>query len=322
MDKMNKSNIKKIGLERIPLIVLIVEIIVFSLASSNFYQFDNIRNILTLASIDGLIAIGLTYVLISGGLDLSIGSNKAFSATITILTLRATGNIFIAVIAGILAGTTIGFINGIIITKGKVAPFIATLGTLLFADGLTLLLTRNNTITVSNFAFADIVHGRLFYINFPIWNFILFVIIGYLLLNKTRIGKYIYGIGGQESVCRLMGVNTDLYKIMIYSVCGAFCGISGVLLASRASAASPEFGTLTMFIVIGAVILGGTSLRGGEGGVLKSLIGLFIYITLQNAFGILSVEPFYQMLIWGTLLVIATILDNWRFRREMVRISE
>ena len=141
-----------------------------------------------------------------------------------------------------------------------------------------------------------------------------------MVLRKTSLGTYIFGIGGQESVCKLIGIDTDRYKIIIYGICGFFCGMAGVILSSRASSASPQFGQTTMFIVIGAVVLGGTSLRGGEGSVIKSLVGLFIYVVLQNAFGILSVEPFLQLIIWGSLLVIATIWDNWRFQKEL-RIS-
>jgi ribose transport system permease protein len=299
---------------RIPFIILILMVILFSILSPYFYRLNNIRNILLGITVNGTIAIGATFVMIGGGLDLSIGSIMAMSAVTSVITLNAFDSVLLAIIIALLTGMFFGFINGVLVTKGRINPFIATLGTFIALTGLVSFMTNNSTIKAEPFSYSYISQGRLLYVNFPIWILVIFFITSNLILVRTLLGRRVYSLGGNEAVCKLMGISVDNIKIFTYVFSGFCCAVAGIFISSRVHAASVGFGQFTMFQVLGAVILGGVSLQGGEGTVYKAFVGVLILAILSNAFGLMGVHIFTQRYIWGGLLILVTIMDTLKTR--------
>ncbi len=317
----NKNiNFIKVSGEQIPLIILILEILIFCLiAGSGFYGIANLRGMLVAISQDGIIAIGVTLLIICGSLDLSVGANKFISASMAVKTYLYTDNLILAILAGLATGLAIGIFNGVIVAKGKVNPFIATLGVYITLGGLqTWIFMGRREDTPHLGAFTDMSNGKLFQIPFPIWACLIFILIGGIILNKTRLGKYIFAIGGDKDVSQLMGIPVDRYKIIVHSLVGLFCGVAGVFTAARSGAVSPLSGDSTMFIIIGAVVLGGTSFRGGRGAIYKTVIGMLIYAIFENGFNHIGLSYYYNYFIWGGLLVMATIIDNYKYRKTLL----
>jgi ribose transport system permease protein len=303
---------------------LIVLFIVFSLASPNFFQFNNIVGILLATAVNGVLALGVTFVIITGGIDLSIGTVMTLAAVITGVLITNLGlPVIVGVIGGLLAGAAAGCINGILIAKAKIPPFIATLGMLNVAKGLALVIAGLkpiyfndapifNTIAMGS-ALGAVIPG------FAIPNAVLIMfvaaIIASLILTKTILGRYTFALGSNEEATRLSGVNVDGWKIAVYTMTGVFSGLAGVLIASRLNSAQPSLGQGYELDAIAAAVIGGTSLSGGEGSILGTIIGAFIISTLTNGLRILSVPQEWQTVITGAIVIIAVYLDIVRRRR-------
>ena len=306
-----KDLIRKFASEQIPLLLFIFLFIIFSILSPIVITPNNILNLIFQATINGIMAVGMTFVIISGGFDLSIGYNMALCGILAV-TLQEYFNVFISCVIALIVGIFIGFINGLLVTKARINPFIATLGMFITLNGLILWYTGGYHYFPKYDTFKYIAYGKLFYIPFPIWIFLLFIIVGHLTLTKTRFGKRVCAIGGDENICRTMGINVHLNKILVYIISGFTAAVSGLILASRANTGTPEFGKQTMFIVIGAVVLGGTSLEGGVGGILKTVVGIFIFGLIQNGLGFLNIIAYYQKIAWGLILLTIVIIDRYR----------
>jgi ribose transport system permease protein len=304
--------------KQIPLIVLLLLIIIFSILTPVFFSLDNLLNIFYQITINGIMAIGITFVIISGGFDLSIGYNMTLCAVLAV-NLQNYFSVVQSCLIAILAGSLVGLFNGLLVTKGKINPFIATLGTWITLHGLILWYTGGYHYFSKYYEFTYIAYGKLFYIPFPIWIIILFIIIGYIVLGKTKFGKRVYAIGGDENVCTILGINVHLHKILVYVISGFTASISGIIIASRAGCGTPEFGRFTMFMVIGAVAIGGTSLEGGIGGIFNSVVGVLIFMVIQNGLGFLNIITYYHYIVWGLLLLAVVIFDRYRTiqRRRM-----
>jgi len=295
--------------KNIPLFVLLFLLILFSSINSNFLNFGNIINILNLTAIYGIMAAGVTFVMIAGGIDLSIGATLALSAAFAIGFQRYF-SMTAAVLMGIGVALLIGWINGLLIAKLKINPFIATLGMNIAIYGLVMIYTNNEVIYANNEKYIYFSRGRLFFIDFPIWVLLLVFIIGYLILMKTRYGKMIYAIGGNEYITKLFGINVDRIKIISYMICSFLCALSGIIVSSRINSVLPNLGQNALLIVIGAVVFGGVSLNGGEGNILNSLIAVLIFAILENAFGLMSFPYYLKQYIWGAILIGIIILDR------------
>jgi len=298
---------------------LIVIFLVFSVASPYFRQFDNIVAILLSTAVNGVLALGVTFVIITGGIDLSIGTVLTFSAVMTgvfIVDLKLP--VPVGVLGGLLAGAACGLVNGFTIAKMKIPPFIATLGMMMATKGLALILSRSKPIYFMDTpAFNQIAMGSIIpAISIPNAVLILFgaAIIASLVLGKTILGRYNFAIGSNEEATRLSGVNVDNWKIAIYTLCGLFAGLGGVLMASRLNSAQPALGAGYELDAIAAVVIGGTSLSGGEGTILGTIIGAFIMSTLINGLRILSVPQEWQMVVTGLIVIGAVYADIARRR--------
>jgi len=303
---------------------LIIMVVYFSLASPNFLTVTNIVGILLATAVNGILALGVTFVIISGGIDLSIGTVMTFAAVITgVLITNMQLPIVVGVIGGLLAGGLCGFVNGVLIAKLKLPPFIATLGMLNIAKGLALIMSQLKPIYFNDApAFREIAMGsivRPFLPAFEMPNAVLIMfgaaIIASAILGQTVLGRYTFALGSNEEATRLSGVPVGRWKIAIYTLCGVFSGLAGVVIASRLNSAQPSLGQGYELDAIAAAVIGGTSLSGGEGSILGTIIGAFIISTLANGLRILSVPQEWQIVITGTIVIVAVYVDIVRRRR-------
>jgi ribose transport system permease protein len=302
---------------------LIVIFVAFSLASPYFRQFENIVAILLATAVNGVLALGVTFVIITAGIDLSIGTVMTFAAVMTGVFIADWGlPVPVGVIGGLLAGTACGLVNGVTIAKMKIPPFIATLGMMMATKGLSLILSRSKPIyfmdtpTFNSIAMGSVTGALIPGLNVPNAVLILFgaAIVASLILNKTVLGRYTFAIGSNEEATRLSGVNVDRWKMAVYALCGLFAGLAGVLMASRLNSAQPALGAGYELDAIAAVVIGGTSLSGGEGTILGTIIGAFIMSTLTNGLRILSVPQEWQMVVTGIIVIAAVYADIIRRR--------
>jgi ribose transport system permease protein len=303
---------------------LIVLFLGFSLASPNFFQFDNIIGILLATAVNGVLALGVTFVIITGGIDLSVGTVMTFSAVMTgVFVTFWKLPIPLGILAGLLAGGLAGLVNGLVISKMKVPPFIATLGMLYATKGLSLVISGlkpiyfNDTPIFRELAMGSALGRIIPGFEVPNAVLVLFIaaIIASLILSKTVLGRYDFALGSNEEATRLSGVNVDGWKTAIYALCGMFSGLGGVLMAARLNSAQPSLGSGYELDAIAAVVIGGTSLSGGEGSILGTIIGAFIISVLTNGLRILSVPQEWQMVVTGAIVVLAVFLDIIRRRR-------
>ncbi|MBZ9686034.1 ABC transporter permease [Clostridium estertheticum] len=296
---------------------LIAIFIAFSVVSPNFAKFDNIVGILLATAVTGILAVGITFVVITSGIDLSIGTVMAFSAVcaglfITNMKLP----IFVGVLGGIAAGGLCGFLNGTAIAKAKIPPFIATLGMMMITKGLSLVLSNARPIYFNDTpAFTKISTGTVFGIPNAVLIFFVVAIIASLILSKTVLGRYTVAIGSNEDAARLSGINVDKWKIIIYTLCGIFAGIAGIIMAARLNSAQPALGAGYEMDAIAAAVIGGTSLSGGEGTILGTVIGAFIISVLTNGLRIMSVPQEWQTVITGCIVILAVYMDIKRRRK-------
>ena len=303
---------------------LILLFIVFSLASPYFRTFENFVGILLATAVNGVLALGVTFVIITGGIDLSVGTVMTFSAVMTgVFITNWHMPVPIGILAGLLAGTLAGFVNGNVISRMKIPPFIATLGMLYIMKGLSLVISQlhpiyfNDTPIFQQMAMGSILGSIVRGFDVPNAVLILFgaAIIASLILTRTILGRYTFAMGSNEEATRLSGVNVAVWKTAVYTLCGFFAGMAGVLIASRLNSAQPALGSGYELDAIAAVVIGGTSLSGGEGSILGTIIGAFIISTLTNGLRILSVPQEWQLVVTGTIVILAVFLDILRRRR-------
>lgn len=291
---------------------LIFLMIVLSVLNSNFLSYNNIMNIVLQGSINGLLAIGMTYVVLTGGIDLSVGSIVAFSGVVSagMVTGDSGMPVLAAVAVGVLAGGALGFVNGFVISKLNVAPFVATLAMMTIARGLTMVYSNGNPISGLSKEFKFLGGGEILGIPVPVIILILAFIICAVVLQKTRFGRYIYAIGGNETAAHVSGIKINRAKIAVYTICGLLSGLAGVILSARVSAGLPLAGTSYELDAIAAVVIGGTSLAGGRGRLWGTLIGVLIIGVLGNGLDLLNVSSYYQMIVKGIIIVAAVLFDS------------
>ena len=303
---------------------LVILIIGFSIASPNFFQANNLMAIMLATAVNGVLAIAVSFVIMTGGIDLSVGTMMTITA---VMSAQAVVSwhlpIAVGVAVAILTGILCGGISGILVAKFKLPPFIATLGMNLVTKGLSLIIANSKPIYFTDApAFSQISMGSFlsfggdFNIPNAVLIFFLVAIVASIVLNKTTFGRYTFAIGSNEEAVRLSGINTDRWKIGDYAVGGAICGIAGILIASRLNSAQPALGQGYELDAIAAVVIGGTSMAGGEGTIIGTVIGAFIISTLTNGLRILSVPQEWQIVSTGVIIVFAVYLDILRRRKQ------
>ncbi|SDL03947.1 ribose ABC transporter permease [Natronincola ferrireducens] len=307
-DLLNKEFIYKFR----SLIGLLILVIILSLLSPRFLTFSNLTNVLRQTSLNAIIAVGMTFVILTGGIDLSVGSILALSSAVTAGLLVEGYSVVIAVLIGLIIGGVIGAFNGIVITRGKIPPFITTLAVMTLVRGATLVYTGGQPITGLGTVFRKIGTGYIPFINIPVPVIVMLFIflIAYYTLSQTRFGRYVYALGGNEEAARLSGINTNRVKTMVYSISGMLAALSGIILTSRLNSAQPTAGEGYELDAIAAVVLGGSSLSGGKGSIGGTLIGALIIGILNNGLNLLDVSPFYQLMAKGAVILLAVLLDK------------
>lgn len=297
---------------------LIVLVVFFSIFGNNFLTWSNISGILLSTAVIGILALGTTFVIITGGIDLSIGTGMTLAAVMTGVLITNLGMpVWIGVLGGVATGVLMGLVNGLNITFLRLPPFIATLAMMMVAQGLALVISGVRPIYFSSSApdFKQIALGTIIpgLPNAVLITLIL-AVVAYLVLNKTILGRITFAIGSNEEATRLSGVNTRRWKIFIYMFAGAFTGIAGVVLASRLDSAQPQLGVGYELQAIAAVIIGGTSLLGGRGSILGTVIGALIMSVLINGLRIMSIQTEWQNVVVGIVILIAVFFDSLRNR--------
>lgn len=303
---------KKLIEKFLPFIGFIVLFGAIGSLNHDFLAPMNILNLLRQVSINALIAFGMTFVILTGGIDLSVGAILALSSALMAGIMLHGSDPILAIIIASLIGAVFGAANGILVTKGKIAPFIATLATMTIYRGLTMVYTDGNPITGLSDSFWFQVFGRgyLFGLPIPAITVIITFVIAAIILNKTPFGRHVYAIGGNEKASIISGVKVNKIKIMVYAINGLLAALAGSIVVSRLNSAQPTAGTSYELDAIAAVVLGGTSLTGGHGKILGTLIGALIIGTLNNGLNILGVSSFYQLIVKGVVILIAVFIDR------------
>ncbi|MDO6355153.1 ABC transporter permease [Caloramator sp. CAR-1] len=294
--------------------IIFAFIIIFlfaSLANNSFMSMRNLINILRQVSIIGIISLGMTLVIISGGIDLSVGSALAFIGTLCILTLNKTNSILLSILVALLLGALIGLINGFLITKGKIAPFISTLGMMAALRSLSLYINKGGSISGNIYSFTKLSNGEIFGIAYPIIIFIALTIIINLLLQDTAFGRYTISIGSNEKAALLSAINVDKVKIIIYALCSTLVSISSIIESSRLnSISSASSGVSYELDAIAAVIIGGTRMSGGKGKILGTFFGVLILGILNNTLNLMNISPYLQGLVKGVIIIVAVLIQK------------
>ena len=305
-----------------PLAALAIMVIALSLMRPEiFLTFGNFRNILLQISVNVCLSIGMTLVILTGGIDLLVGSILAFAGAVAAgllkdgLTLSVFGKVlqftaFGAIVAGIAAGLALGLFNGLAITRLKVPPFIATLGMLGIGRGLTMLWTDGHPITNLGPVFGFIGVGFWLGVPMPVWISAGLVLVFYVVSRNTTLGRYIYAVGGNEKATAYSGVNIDRVKLWAYALGGALAAVAGLIITARLNTADPKVGMGYELDSIAAVVIGGTSLSGGSGSIFLTVIGCLIIGVLNNGLSVLDVSAYWQLVIKGLVLIAAVAADR------------
>lgn len=300
---------------------LVVIYIFFCFAGNNFFSTTVLINILDASYFIGFLAIGVTFAIITGGIDLSIGTIMMTSALMGGVAYNVWGfNIWISLLFCVLTGAMFGLLNGILIAKGKIVPFVATLGIQMVASGFGAIVSRVMTMRYPTVDSEDGIFKLVLYKarnGFPmgiIW-LALFFSLAYILLNFTRFGRYVYAIGSNEEATRLSGVNVDKWKILVYVVVGTFAGMAGVMFAAAYTSIVPATGAGMEILGIAAVVIGGTSLAGGVGTLTGTIIGVYIMAVLRQGLMSMGLQPHYQTFFTGIVVIAAVMLDNYRTKK-------
>jgi ribose/xylose/arabinose/galactoside ABC-type transport system permease subunit len=313
--KMN-SHIIQFLLKKRALVILFVLFLIACLSTKEFLTLGNINNVLLQVATDGIIAIGMTIVILIGGIDLSVGSVVAMASVITIWMQPQFGS-GVGILVSILASAAIGLINGLLITQVGVSPFVTTLGVMTFVKGIALAISNSRTQSGIDPVFAGLANIPVLGIPLGTCIFILMVIATNLYLVRNHTGRGLYAVGGNPEASWLAGLNVKGYTIASYVFCSITAAIGGILLTSRINTGSPIIGGDTSTIVISAVLLGGTSMAGGSGTVSGTLVGVLILGVLKNMMNLIGIGGYYQTIILGTLLVITVLADRSHFKRNL-----
>ena len=304
---------QKAALQRLgPFIALLVVCLGLAVGSRDFLTVGNLFNVMRQVSINALIAFGMTLVILLGGIDLSVGSILGLSSVLTAMLMKAGHDAVLATLAGIVAGAFMGLVNGVVVAKGKVAPFIGTLAMLTVLRGTSLVLSKGSPITGFSSDFFSMLGGGYLAGQIPvpvIWMLAMFALF-WFVLKKTIFGRHVYATGGNAEAAKLSGVKTDRVQIVVYTISGAMAAMAGVILTSRLNSAQPTAGVGYELDAIAAVVLGGTSLAGGRGWIFGTLVGALLIGVLNNGLNLLGVSSFYQQVIKGGVILLAVLLDR------------
>ncbi|MBP1807527.1 ABC transporter permease subunit [Rubellimicrobium aerolatum] len=301
------------------LIVLVALVALMSAIAPNFNRVDNLLNIARSISINAILAAGLTFVILTGGIDLSVGSIVAASGVVAVVAAIAGVPAPLAVLLGMVVGAACGLVNGALTAYLALAPFIVTLGTMTFLRGLAYTITEGQPIVASDLSFKDLGNGYLLGIPVPVLLMAVVYLVAWFILERTHYGRHVYAVGGNAQAARLAGVRVNRITTSVYIIAGACAGLAGVIFAARVISAQPTAGTGYELDAIAAVVLGGTSLAGGRGRIIGTLIGSVILGVLSTGLILMNVPFFTQLLIKGVVIILAVAIDSLKTRPMLFR---
>ena len=296
-----------------PLVGLVVICVGLSVLSKEFLTFSNISNVVKQVSVNAILASGATLVILTGGIDLSVRSLLALAGAVAAHVLLKV-DIPVGIAAGLLVGIAAGVFNGLIISYGRVAPFIVTLGTMTILRSLTLVFTGGKPISNYPESFLWIGEGEVLGVPVPVLIAICVLVFCHVLLQRTRFGRYIYAIGGNEEASRLSGINVHVQKSLVYLLAGLLAAVGAIVFIARLDSAQPQAGIGFELDAIAAVVIGGTSLSGGQGGIPGTVIGALIMGVLRNGLNLMEVSAFWQQAFIGSVIIVAVLADQLRKR--------
>ena len=311
-----------------PMMALLLMCLAMTLLSDNFATSDNFFNVLRQTSVNLCISVGMTLVILTGGIDLSVGSVLALSGAVAAGLAHqgfdiASADIHVSItfwgccLAAILVGAVMGGMNGLMVTRFRVPPFVATLGVMTIARGLTMLYTRGFPITGLGGGFEFIGTGWLLGIPMPVWIAVAIIAVFAFCMKKTRTGRYIYAIGGNERAAMFSGIRVNRVLLLVYILAGILSAVAGILVTSRLDSAQPNAGMGYELDAIAAVVIGGASLSGGRGSILGTVVGALIIGVLNNGLVLLDVSPFWQQVIKGFVILLSVILDRYSTKSKL-----
>lgn len=323
---LNNSSIKKFlsngstlrWISRFAIIfVLILLFVFFSITAPNFLAFSNFINLLRQVSISGILAIGMTCVMLTGGIDLSVGAILGISSVLTAIQMVNGINPIIASLVSLTVGTLLGLINSLLVSRIKIPPMIATIGTMTSLRGLAYLMTGGIPVFGFNPQFSKIGQGYLWGVPIPVYIMAVSYIIGIIFLSKTRFSRHIYGVGGNEEVARLSGINVNKVKAVVYGISGFCSALAGLVMLGRINSGQPRSGDGYEMDVITAVVMGGVSLTGGVGNLSFVIVGVMIIGILSNGMTMLAIDDYTQRVVKGLVLLLAVGFDRFIQKRRM-----
>jgi ribose transport system permease protein len=289
---------------------LVVLCLVLWALTPHFLTVPNLLNIAQQTSINAIVAVGMTYVILSGGIDLSVGSIVALSGVVLGVLLQDTQSMPAAIVAAVSVGVACGLTNGALVSWGGLPPFIVTLGMMSVARGAALLFTEGRPVSGFAPGFRSLATGEVAFIPAPILITAMVYLIAHLVLTRTTFGRYVYAIGGNEEATRLSGVSVRVHKMSIYAMSGLMSAVAAVILTARLNSAQPIAGMMYELDAIAATVIGGTSLMGGEGTLVGTLVGALIMGVLRNGLNLLGVSSFLQQIVIGAVIVGAVLIDT------------
>jgi len=293
-----------------PLIGFVILFVILSILSPQFFTFGNLRNVALQTSVNALMAVGMTFVILTAGIDLSVGSMLALTSVISAGLMVAHVNPWLSALIALVVGAGAGLLNGVFVAYARLAPFIVTLGTMTLYRGLTEIYTNGNPIFNLPQAFSHFGAGLFLTVPLPVWVTAFIFVAGWVVLQRSVAGRRIYAIGGNENVAFLAGVPVRRYLVSVYVISGVLAALAGIVLTSRLGSAEPTAGTGYELDAITAVVLGGTSLFGGEGKITGTLVGALILGVIDNGLNLLNVNSFYQDAVKGLIILAAIMLDR------------
>ncbi|MGL6313770.1 ABC transporter permease [Vibrio sp. WXL103] len=305
----NGAKLWQLLLENSALVVLIIMLVVAGLSSDRFYTTTNINNIIAQSVPLGIVSLGMLFVILTGGIDLSVGSVMALCSVITSMVIPEAG-VLAALGGGVGVGALCGAFSGLLVSLGKLAPFVATLATMTIARGLSLIWSKGQPIFVESDPFVDFGVGR--FMGLPLTAFVLFAVwfAALTCLRKSMFGRLVIAIGSNETAVRYSGVKVDWFKFAVYVISGVACAIAGIISATRTGVGSPILGIAFELDVIAAVVIGGASMTGGRGTTLNTIIGVFILAIIGNLMNLMSIPGYHQQVVKGFIIIGAVLIEG------------
>ncbi len=299
----------------LPFLTLIILFVILCFASPYFLTVTNLSSVVRQTAVINIMALGMTLVIISGGIDLSVGSILAMGGLFGTMMMQAGQPVLVGVAVGLLTGCLCGFVNGTLVTRLKINPFIVTLGTMGIIRGLTLLISNGLPVHQIPKDFSYLGEGMLLGVPFVLWLLVICALAVHVILEHTRLGRYAFAIGSNPDAAYYAGIPVNFHTVAVYSICGMLTGLAGMIEASRLMTGQPTAGQGYELQAIAAVVIGGGSLRGGEGTVLGTLVGAFIMGLLANGSDLLGISPYLQQAIIGAVIILAVTVDELRKRK-------